>query len=185
MRDRWVTFPLGIFAFIACAHSQPSAVEQPQVQTCKQVTSAVPNVGRAYRRKVANEDYHFSARVPRGMTGWDGVAGSAPFHGFTVYLDAKGQSCISFEIHLRVDEGDVMENPPGATARQLGSAAGWQTVASGLVNGVRVNNIRTSFSLVRLDQVDDGVILLVAPASQMRRAERIYNEFLRSVVFGH
>jgi hypothetical protein len=53
------------------------------------------------------------------------------------------------------------------------------------MNGIRLGNVRTSFSLRQPDQTDDGVILLVTPTSQMREAVRIYKQFLRSVAFGH
>jgi hypothetical protein len=119
------------------------------------------------------------------MTGWGGVAEAVPFHGFTIFLDSTEQSCIWFEIHLRVDESDAAPRPSEAKSLHLGRAEGWQTTSDGLVNGVRLSNVRTSFSFKRPSEIDDGEVLLVAPTSQMREALRTYDEFLKSVAFGH
>lgn len=183
MQRNYAVLTIGIVALAACARSQPITSKAPVVNDCKHASYARPGVGHAYKGAISNEDYEFSARVPSGLTAWDGVDKSAPFHGFMIFLESNEQSCILFEIHLRIDESDTvppLKSPPIL----LGKAEGFQTSSVGMIDGVRVSNVTTSFSFKRPGRIDDGIILLVAPESQMRRALPIYDEFLHSVSFG-
>jgi hypothetical protein len=111
--------------------------------------------------------------------------GEAPFHGLTLFLDSKEQSGIVFAIHIRVGENAVVKRPPGAKNLALGRAIGWQKTSSGRLNGIRLKNTTTAFSFVRSDQTDDGEINRVTPVSPAERSKKIYDEFLRSLIFGH
>lgn len=159
--------------------------EQPEVQNCKQLVGTHSGIGSAYRGIVSNSDYNFSARVPTNLTGWSGVADAAPFHGFTIFLDSKEQSCIDFEIHIRIDESKSVARPQKARYLSLGSARGWQTDNTGMIDGNKLRNVKTVFSFRQPDQIDDGMIILVAPAAKATSALRAYDEFLQSLVFGH
>ena len=99
-------------------------------------------------------------------------------------MDSNEQSCIVFEIHIRVDEDDTAKSPSQAEPPSLGKAKGWRTEVSGDVDGVKLRNVETAFSYRQPDQVDDGTILLVTPLSEANRTLPVYEEFLRSLVFG-
>jgi len=155
------------------------------VKSCNQVTFTKPSIGDPYKGTVRNSDYDFKAIIPPNLTAWSGVADEAPFHGFTLFLDATERSCIVFEVHIRVDEGTVVVRPIGAKRIVLGKAIGWQKTMSGVSNGVRLINKITTFSFVQADQTDDGEIILVAPVSQAEKSANIYEEFVRNLNFGH
>jgi hypothetical protein len=138
-----------------------------------------PHIGIAYRGEVSSDDYRFSAHIPDGLTGWGGVGQGAPFHGFTIFLDSKMESCIEFEVHLRVDQADAPGHSLVATPLQLGTAQAWRIVREGL----NVTNITTSFSSKHLSRVDDGEIVLIAPTARLHEAKRAYDAFLDSVKF--
>ena len=176
---------VGMLAFGVGTQPQETKVKQPTVKGCGQVVSTRPGDGPVYRGAVENSDYDFSAQVPLGLTGWGGVAESAPFHGFTIFLDPKAKSCIMFEVRIRVNESDALAQPPKSKPISLGKATGWQTSYTGIVNGIRLTNVATTFSFKQPDQIDDGVVLLVAPAPNAQDALGIYDSFLRSLVFGH
>jgi hypothetical protein len=154
------------------------------VKSCAQVTLTKPGIGDPYKGTVRNSDYNFTAILPSHMTAWSGVAGEAPFHGFTLFLDAAGDSCIVFEVHIRVDE-DAVKLPAGAKRLAIGKAIGWQEKVWGLINGSRFLNATTTFSFVQSDQIDDGEITLVAPESHSETAMKTYDEFVRNLHFGH
>ena len=151
------------------------------VVSCKQVTTAKPHVGVAYRGGVTNEDYKFTAKIPAGLTGWSGVDASAPFHGFTIFLDPARRSCIYFEVHLRVDNADAPARPVDAINMSLGKAKAWQ-IASGKAGSS--GNVTTGFSFDNGGDVDEGQILLVAPAGELKRVKPLYEAFLKSLRFG-
>ena len=132
-----------------------------------------------------NEDYNFSVTVPAGRTGWSGVAESAPFHGFTIFLDDKRQSCVVFEIHLRVEEEDAPKRPGRAKSLTLGKAKGWQSMSSGIAGGTRMLNVISDFSFTQADQVDDGSVRLIVPSGRAKGALKIYRKFLESLKFGN
>jgi hypothetical protein len=141
-------------------------------------------MGPAYRGLVRNEDYEFSVYVPKGLTGWGGVAESAPFHGFTIFLDKQERSCIIFEIHIRVSEDDTSEASTGAAPVSLGMAQGWQISKSGLVQNLRLINLVTKFTFRQRGQIDDGEVMLIAPEDNAEIAKARYKSFLSSLRFG-
>lgn len=152
--------------------------------TCNQITLTHPEIGAAYRGRVLNDDYHFSAQLPRGLTGWSGTPDSAPFHGFTVFWASDNSTCIVFEVHMRVDEENVPHHPVEAKPLYLGQAAAWQVAIKGKRSGIELENVVTSFSFNQPDQTDDGTVTLVTNARDKARNLRIYNEFLNSLKFG-
>lgn len=173
-------------AIIACAlNSRAQEMKQPRAKSCEQIVSTRSGIGPRYAGTIRNDDYDFTARIPQGFTGWGGVASDAPFHGFTIFLDPKGKSCIIFEVHIQGTETGITQRPIGSTAISLGKARGWRTEYSGLINGVRFINDASTFSFEQPDQIDNGEILLVTPASGTERAMRVYDSFLTSVQFGH
>ncbi len=56
------------------AKSQSLNAHSPMVMECEQAVKTRPQVGNRYRGFVTNDDYRFSARIPRGLTAWGGVA---------------------------------------------------------------------------------------------------------------
>jgi len=176
---------IGTLAFSAGAQPQKMSAKLAPVKNCGDVVTTRPGSGPAYTGTVENSDYNFSARIPPGFTAWGGVAESAPFHGFTIFLDPKAKSCIVFEVHIRVDESDRIAPLPGAKSVPLGKADGWQTTGAAVLGGMRRTNVQTVFSFKQLDQVDDGYILLVTPDSSAGEALKAYRLFLRNLVFGH
>jgi hypothetical protein len=164
---------------------QSASDSESRVKSCEKATFAKPGLGRPYKGTVRNSDYDFRASIPPNLTAWSGVADEAPFHGFAVFLDATEQSCILFEVHIRVDENAVVEPPVAAKRLALGKAIGWQKTISGVINGTGFVNTTTTFSFVQADQTDDGEIILVAPLSQAGGLAKIYDEFVHNLDFGH
>jgi hypothetical protein len=164
---------------------QGSVNPQSSVKSCAQITFTKPGIGGPYKGTVQNSDYNFTAILPSRLTAWSGVADEAPFHGFTLFLDAAGDSCILFEVHIRVDDEAVVRPPVGAKRVNIGKAIGWQNKASGIVNGTRFINATTTFSFVQPDQIDDGEITLVAPKSRSEEAMKTYDEFVQNLRFGN
>ncbi len=176
---------IGILGCTVGIRSQQAKVHPPAVRNCDEVSNSRPGMGHGYTGLVTNEDYDFTAHLPSGLTGWGGVAETAPFHGFTIFLDSKKQSCILFEVHIRVDESGSEIHSSKTRNLHLGKADAWQTVHVGMKKNEQMNNIKTSFTFKQANQIDDGVILLVTPTSKMPESKQIYEEFLKSVVFGH
>ena len=176
---------IGILALGARAKAQEMAAKPPTVTSCRDVVTTRPGMGQAYTGTVENSDYNFSARIPPGRTAWGGVAESAPFHGFTIFLGPRAESCLVFEVHISVDESDRFTPLPGAKSIQLGKADGWQTIYRGVVRGVRLTNAKTAFSFKQPDQIDDGFILLITPDSSAGEATKTYRLFEQNLLFGH
>jgi hypothetical protein len=176
------TFVLG---FCGISSIAPEATAQaPRVLTCEQVVFTRAGVGHAYRGAFRNDDYRASGRIPPGLVGWSGVANSAPFHGFTIFLNHEQTSCIVFEIHIRVNDGESLGSPPTTQPVNLGRAKGWQLKSRGMAGTLELLNVETAFTSKLSDQVDDGTILLVAPLSTSAKAEDIYSRFVRSLAIG-
>ena len=163
----------------ACAESDP----YKGVKSCPEVTTVRPGFGNAFQGLVKNEDYSFSAEIPPGMIAWDGVGNNAPFHGFVIFLDQNLDSCIQFEIHVRIDDSEVLAHSGSARRGRLGDAPSWQYVRGVVPRSGRMVNIRTLFSFENGDLTSDGEILLVAPASKLLAARRAYQLFLASLAF--
>jgi hypothetical protein len=157
-------------------HSRP-------VQTCRQASNVQRNVGVAYTGTINNDDYHISVQVPPRLSGWGGVATSAPFHGFVVFLDSAEQACVVFEIHLRVDDGDAAIRPEAAKAVLMEGAHAWQVRTAGPLGGVTMSNVRTVFTWRHGPQAYDGTVLLVTPVSHEGPSGRVYSTLLRSLTF--
>jgi hypothetical protein len=171
------------FALIGITPSYAKTFRHPHITSCAEYRGT--ETGPSYHGRLDNDDYGFSVDVPSGMTGWSGVADSAPFHGFAIFLDAKHENCILFEIHIRV-EGvgmDAVRKPSKSKLIALGKVNGWQTIASGYVHGRRLLNIGTNFTCKRTDQMDDGSILLVTTPAKEGEAIPIYNALLGSLTF--
>jgi hypothetical protein len=174
---------LAAISFAAIANSGPVYPGPLQMIDCGQATMTKPGVGNAFQGVIANEDYAFTARVPSGLTGWGGVDREAPFHGFTIFLDSQMSACIYFELHTRVNEEDAPKLLHSEKKMRLGEARAWQSVLIGQVGNARLTNIRTSFTFKRRDRVDDGEVVLIAPASKLSEAKRTYAAFIRSLKF--
>ena len=183
-RENTLLGMLALLPFLTSSSSGHSLEFTSSVSRCQDMVSTHSGMGPAYRRLVKNEDYGFSAYVPKALTGWGGVEQSAPFHGFTIFLDQRERSCIVFEIHIRVDEDDTSEAPAGATSVSLGKAHGWQFTKSGQVHGLRLINIVTKFTFRQHGEIDDGEIVLVAPEKYSVSAIATYQSFLHSITFG-
>lgn len=173
-----------LFGWVGCAAASVAAAEPPGVISCVGTGYTGPGIGPSYSGRIRNDDYSVTAAVPHGLVGWGGVADSAPFHGFIIYLDGTRQSCIQLEIHLRVNEEDRPIKEAGAKSLSLGKAKAWQVRRSGTVGGVRLVNVATTFTFQQPDQNDDGVILLISPQKNMPKSRQIYKEFVRSIIFG-
>ena len=158
--------------------------QTPKIVTCGQATLTKPEVGVAYRNDVTIDDYKFFATVPKGLTGWGGVAANAPFHGFTIFLDRSPRSCILFEVHLRVDDASGSLQPSSAKSLSLGQAKAWQSSNSGTTRDGELMNVRTRFSFEHDSQIDDGEVILISPSAEQRNTMRVYEQFLRSIHFG-
>ena len=158
--------------------------QTPKVVTCRQATTTRPENGVAYRGDVKIDDYKFAANVPKGLTGWGGVAPNAPFHGFTMLLDQSLRSCILFEVHLRVDDVGGPIHSDLAKPLLLGQAKAWQVSRSASTAAGDLTNIKTSFTFEHDGQIDDGEVVLITPSAGQRDAVYLYEEFLKSVHFG-
>ena len=119
------------------------------------------------------------------MTAWDGAAYSAPFHGFAIFLDSSEQSCIIFEIHIRVEDGDPsLHKLAGNNPVPLGHATGWQSRTAGLVNGQEMENLNLGFSnRSRPGEIDDGSVDLITPRAGSEAAIRSYRDFVGHLRF--
>jgi hypothetical protein len=170
-------------SIVAIGYARPASARPLTVTNCSRVTTTRPGVGNVFRGVVANDDYGFVARIPRGLKGWGGVAQDAPFHGFTIFLNPQMSACILFEVHVRVDEEDAPRHPHSASPMWFGKARAWQSIHDGEVESERLTNISTSFSFKRPAQIDDGEVLLIAPTSMLPEVKRRYDAFVRSLKF--
>jgi hypothetical protein len=161
-----------------------STSDQSAVITCNQATAAEAKSGQPFRGAIINQDYAFSAHVPHGLTGWTGAAQSAPFHGFTIFLDEQMKACIIFEVHLRVNPDEAPKHGSSASSVRLGKATGWRSDYGGKIGSSSLRNIVTVFSFVQPDQVDDGEVLLVSPVARLPENQALYQRFVRSLKFG-
>ena len=160
---------------------EQAAASQSTVMQCEEATRARPQTGVVYAGHVDNEDYKLSLRVPDGLKGWGGVAPSAPFHGFVIFLDSELDACILFEVHLRVDPTDAPEHPLGARSVQLGSASAWQVIHEAGTRRLGMTAVITSFSSTQGNQIVDGEVLLITPTQALERSKKVYRAFLGSL----
>jgi len=166
--------------------SLPVAAEEQAhavVATCAETTLTVPGSGRLFKGVVKNEDYRFAAIIPNGHSAWDGVADSAPFHGFTIFLDPEGSACIDFKIGLRIDAESVPEGLKGKGSIRLGKANAWQWMATESIDGKPVTNMTTLLTHHFKNSVFDGEVRLISPKGQVKKYIAAYNSFVQSLRF--
>jgi hypothetical protein len=173
-----------LLALIGSTHAHAERPGHSKVSDCGMATFSRPGVGSAFSGTVRNDDYAFSVQIPNGLVGWAGVDPPAPFHGFTIFLDPQMTTCIVFEVHIRVDEDDTSKPRRSAALMRLGEASAWQAIREGRVADADMTNISTVFSFEQSDQIDDGEVLLIAPTAKLPTAKRVYETFMRSLVFG-
>lgn len=176
---------LSAMTFLALSlHSLLAYSFEAEAKTCDQMVTTKPGMGHAFVGHFVSEDYRFSVHIPAGSTGWTGVAEDAPFHGFTMFLDEKQQTCIVFDIHVRVDEDEQPHHPSYAKKMHFGTARGWQWSTQGNAAGVPYSNVITTFSYGGSAGAADGEIRLIAPAADLAGTKQKYDEFVRTLSFG-
>jgi hypothetical protein len=180
-----VLFALGALGTAAIAVGQNSP--RPGPLPCGQVSLARPEHGVAYTGLVQNSDYRFSATIPERTTGW-GAGLSAPFHGFTIFLDEDMRStCIVFQIGLRVvlpeDKWEASRRQVASKSVKVGNLTGMETRIIGSIDGVGFENRIVSVELHRGIDTDDLMIMLVTPAADRGKAERVFDAFLGRLKF--
>ena len=153
-----------------------------KVIDCDQANMRRKGVGVAFRGTVVNGDYLFSVKIPKNLTGWSGVASSAPFHGFNIFFDPKTKACIIFNVHVRIDDSDAPELISG-TSLHFGKAQGLQSTRAGEVMNEHMTNVSTIFSIKRINEVIDGEVILITPTSNLSKLKPIYDSFLLSLKF--
>jgi len=166
--------------------SLPVAAEEPThavVASCAETTLAMPGNGRLFKGAVKNEDYRFTAVIPKGLSAWDGADDVAPFHGFTIFLDPEGVACIDFKIGLRIDADSVPEGLNGKGGIKLGKANAWQWTSAKDADGKPVSNMTTVLTYRFKNSVFDGEVRLISPQGQVKTYIAAYNSFVRSVRF--
>jgi hypothetical protein len=181
MRTRIVLMFIGICA--ATTADCQSSVRHSQVVECSQATLARPDLGSAYKGDFVNDDYAFSVRIPNDLTGWSGVAESAPFHGFTIFLNPQESACIEFEVHIRVDEEDAPKFSSGGKTIRLGNVKGQQSFHEGRIGDVSMINIRAIFSVHHANRWDDGEVLFIIPTENFKKTKIVYDDFIKSMKF--
>jgi hypothetical protein len=123
-----------------------------------------------------------------GLVGW-GAASNAPFHGFTIYLGSGPSSCISFEIHIRVElpEDSEATNKPEKRTKvervKVGNRWGLQTVEAGIERGTEFENVTVTIQLPRSGYYNDAAITLVTPTNEAANAKTVLARFLSSFRF--
>jgi hypothetical protein len=131
---------------------------------------------------VTSEVYALRAVVPPGLTGW-GVAAPAPFHGFAIFLPGS-PGCVVFEIHIRVDDDDVV-TPERAVRVRVGNLDGWEEEVAGDAGGVEWTNVTAYFAFHHHgDHFDDGSITLAVPTALRASGETVFWRFLADLRFG-
>jgi len=159
----------------------------PHIRTCATISFARAGYGVSYEGVIANSDYGFSVTIPSGLIAW-GAAPSAPFHGFTIFLDSSGtrESCLDFAIEnvFEADES-VAEGPQdrNATRVKVGNQNGAKFVDKGVIDGVHLDNVTVHVEIPRPGRKVSVTITLITPREQSRMAERVLESFLRSFRF--
>jgi len=161
------------------------------VFTCDKLSLARPGYGVAYKGVVRNSDYRFSATIPDGLVGW-GAAPNAPFHGFTIYPGTDQSSCITFEIHIRVELPEDREGVHGRGKRakrvkvervKVGNRRGLQTEETGLASGTEFQNVTVTLELPRSGYYNDVAIRLGTPIKEAANGKALLARFLASFQF--
>jgi hypothetical protein len=174
-------------AVSAPASSGGLTPHRSDVLTCAAATSAEPKHGVAYEGVVTNDDYHFSAVIPNGLTGW-GAASNAPFHGFAVFFSKAGPpertSCITLyvglELTLPEDPPRSSRPRPGYVPVKIGNRRGVQYTTVGSHQGVRLENVTVLLDLPRDGYTNGLRVALVTPLVDREKTEPIFRAFLSS-----
>ncbi|HVI53732.1 MAG TPA: hypothetical protein VM621_01620 [Luteibacter sp.] len=130
-----------------------------------------------------NDDYHMVISVPNGETGWGGVADDAPFHGFDIFPVGSHSSCIVILVGWRVEEDEKPTRPPGSTVVELDGTQAWLEQRRGTVEHQEMVNEIVSFSAPVRTVFADGQAIMVAPADEVPKVRKIYQQLLKSLSF--
>jgi hypothetical protein len=153
--------------------------------TCETI-SPPPGIGEEYRDVVVNDDYRFVAPIPAGLVAWGGTPG-APFHGFTIFLNKKSDSCIHFLIGLHVDLPEDAVTTPIPVGRsktvKVGNRTGRETLKVGIIHGVSIENVNIPVDLPRDGEKDEVTITLIGPTSEKRKTRPIFKKFISEIKF--
>jgi hypothetical protein len=176
---------------VAVAMATPSANASNAPLSCQNIVLPMED-GAQYRGQVKNYEYRFSAVIPGNKIGW-GVREPAPFHGFIIFLDGRGQyregdSCIDLQVGVRVDlPEDDSEKQVGRTIEKsvtIGNKKGLEIVEKYIVGG------RPFFaSTIRVDRVtgsggsDYLAVTLITPSDEHAANRKIFNRFLAGIKF--
>lgn len=158
-----------------------------EIGGCAVLSNSRPGYGEAYRGRVANSDYGFSAQIPSGMTGW-GAGPGAPFHGFTVFLHPNPplESCLNLAVDQIFDppiqETTPISNHAGATVK-IGNRLGSETISHGAINGIEYENIVIRIELVRSGNKFALALTLVTPMSVAKQTRPVFERFAASFDF--
>ena len=158
-----------------------------EIGPCGSISSAKPGYGQAYHGEVRNEDYGFRVTIPRGLKGW-GAGRSAPFHGFTIYLEPADnlQSCINLDVGMVVnldsERALAIEQESGSRIR-VGDRLGFRRVSHGAVGGKDFENIVVDFHWVSHGNSYSLAATLVTPTETAKQTRPIFERFLSSLVF--
>jgi hypothetical protein len=171
-------------AVLLCQHAIDRATS-----TCEQETLAEPGIGVSYRGTIRNDDYRFSATIPDGLLGW-GAAPSAPFHGFSIFLNTESgtRACIVFRIAVHVDLEEDKPTPEREGHRleriTVGGRSANRTSSVGSVRGVVYENVNVWLQVShKKDDTHDVEIVLVTPKSDAVRTRAIFDGFIASLRF--
>jgi hypothetical protein len=175
---------LVLAALVAASTTSPVwGSENSSVKTCAGFTTGPPETGVAYRRRIVNDDYHMSIVVPKGETGWGGVADYAPFHGFNIFPAGMRSSCIIVMVGWRVDDDEKPVRPPGSTDVKIRGTQAWSEHLEGVVEHQKMVNEIVSFSAPVRTTFADGQVIMVAPADEAPKVRKIYQQILESLSF--
>lgn len=148
--------------------------------------------GATYKGLVRNEDYRFSAVIPPYKTGW-GVREPAPFHGFIVFLDGKGQyreghSCIDLHVGVRVVlPEDDSERAMAHTVEKpvtVGNRKGLEIIERETLGGRPFLVATVHLDLPIASGGSDYVsVTLISPADKYAVNRKIFDKFLSDLSF--
>ena len=176
-------FTLSLLVAWMGASAQIASGATPPVATCGSITLVRPGIGVSYTGIVRNDDYRLKIVVPRGLTGWGGVAPEAPFHGFVIFFHTP-QSCMGLEVHWRVDLGDGVPGRHGAgRAAAVGNRRGGEKTTRGVANGTALTNVTITFSVPEGGAVYDGSVWLVTPTEDLEKNLPTFRNFVSHIRF--
>jgi len=156
-----------------------------EIGTCGEVSTAKPGEGQSYRGTVRNSDYGIRVTIPRELTGW-GAAPTAPFHGFVIYLDQRGTSCINLDVGMVVNP-DNQPIPPveeqGGIPVRIGSRIGFRRVSHGAIGGKQFESVVVVFRWKRGDETYGLALTLITPTLAAKETEAVFERLVSSLRF--